>query len=95
MEQRLGRPGRSPWHARPCQRPLGLAAASPPASAHLVAAPAPGPSWDSLLSRQRALARTIVMLIIIIIVIIFAIIIFAIIIIIIGTFFCHTCKALF
>ena len=36
--QMLGRPGRSPWHATPCQRPLGLAAASPPASAPLVAA---------------------------------------------------------
>ena len=29
----------------------------------LAAAPAPGPSWDSLLSRQRAFARTMVMLI--------------------------------
>ena len=31
--QMLGRPGRSPWHATPCQMPLGLAAASPPAEA--------------------------------------------------------------
>ena len=35
--QMLGRPGRSPWHATPCQMPLGLAAASPPAVAPLVA----------------------------------------------------------
>ena len=35
--QMHGRPGRSPWHAMPCQRPLGLAAASPPASAPLAA----------------------------------------------------------
>ena len=34
--QMHGRPGRSPWHAMPCQRPLGLAAASPPAVAPLI-----------------------------------------------------------
>ena len=60
----LGRPGRSPWHATPCQRPLGLTAASPPASCRrLAAAPAPRPNSDNCFSRQRALARTMVTLI--------------------------------